>query len=124
MSSCCENMSATSGNYSESSERNYEGTLCRLCMKMNDYYYNIFTSVVASEIPVEDALYDLIDLRVSAGLHFSCFLVLILFRSMNPFSARSLKSVAYVFIVFLGCCGRWPAHQFMSTMFEKADRIQ
>ncbi|XP_046408771.1 uncharacterized protein LOC124173296 [Ischnura elegans] len=60
-------MSATTGNYSECLYRNSEGTPCRLCMKKNDYYYNIFTSIVARQITVEDALYDLVDLKVAVG---------------------------------------------------------
>ncbi|XP_046407834.1 zinc finger protein 16-like isoform X2 [Ischnura elegans] len=62
-----ENMSATIENSSESSGRIHEGTLCRLCMKKNNYYYNIFTSTIARQITVADALYDLVDLNVAVG---------------------------------------------------------
>ncbi|XP_046408535.1 uncharacterized protein LOC124173055 [Ischnura elegans] len=67
MSYCSETMSITIGDFSESSGKYSESTPCRLCMKKNDYYYNIFTSVVASQITVEDALYDLVDLKVAVG---------------------------------------------------------
>ncbi|XP_046407398.1 uncharacterized protein LOC124172039 isoform X1 [Ischnura elegans] len=68
MSYCSENMSITIGDFSESSESNSEGTPCRLCMKKYDYYYyNIFTSTVASQITVKDALYDLVGLKVAVG---------------------------------------------------------
>ncbi|XP_046407838.1 zinc finger protein 813-like isoform X3 [Ischnura elegans] len=67
MSYFFENMSATIENSSESSGRIHEGTLCRLCMKKNNYYYNIFTSTIARQITVADALYDLVDLNVAVG---------------------------------------------------------
>ncbi|XP_046408816.1 uncharacterized protein LOC124173329 [Ischnura elegans] len=67
MSYCSESMSITIGDFSESSGKYSESTPCRRCMKKNDYYYNIFTSVVASQITVEDALYDLVDLKVAVG---------------------------------------------------------
>ncbi|XP_046407374.1 uncharacterized protein LOC124172018 [Ischnura elegans] len=52
-------MSVTAG-------RNSEGTPCRLCMKKNDnYYYNIFTSNLASTMTVEDAIHELVGLRVA-----------------------------------------------------------
>ncbi|XP_046407586.1 uncharacterized protein LOC124172206 isoform X3 [Ischnura elegans] len=61
-------MSITIGDFSESSESNSEGTPCRLCMKKYDYYYyNLFTSTVASQITVKDALYDLVGLKVAVG---------------------------------------------------------
>ncbi|XP_046408533.1 uncharacterized protein LOC124173053 isoform X2 [Ischnura elegans] len=46
---------------------NSEGTPCRLCMKKNDYFHNIFTSIVASQTTVENALFDLVDLKVAVG---------------------------------------------------------
>ncbi|XP_046408593.1 zinc finger protein 182-like isoform X2 [Ischnura elegans] len=64
---CSESMSITIGDFSKSSERNSEGTPCRLCMKKNDYFHNIFTSIVTSQITVEDALYHLVDLKVAVG---------------------------------------------------------
>ncbi|XP_046407874.1 uncharacterized protein LOC124172479 [Ischnura elegans] len=67
MSYFIEKMSATIENFSESSGRIHEGTLCRLCMKKNNYYYNIFTSTIARQITVADALYDLVDLNVAVG---------------------------------------------------------
>ncbi|XP_046407530.1 uncharacterized protein LOC124172157 isoform X2 [Ischnura elegans] len=36
-------------------------------MKKYDYYYYVFTSIVSSEITVEDALYDLVELKVAVG---------------------------------------------------------
>ncbi|XP_046407359.1 uncharacterized protein LOC124172006 isoform X2 [Ischnura elegans] len=60
-------MSALPGNYSESSERSFEGTQCRLCMKKNDYFCNIFTSNVACRVTVKDALHGLLGLEVAVG---------------------------------------------------------
>ncbi|XP_046405063.1 uncharacterized protein LOC124170387 [Ischnura elegans] len=67
MSYCCENMSALPGNYSESSERSSEDTQCRLCMKKNYYYYNIFTSNVACRVTVKDTMHGLLGLEVAVG---------------------------------------------------------
>ena len=58
---------------SDSSERNSESTLCRLCMKNNDSYYNIFTSNVACEMTVKDGLHDLVGLQVSGKFQFIDF---------------------------------------------------
>ncbi|XP_046408809.1 uncharacterized protein LOC124173324 isoform X1 [Ischnura elegans] len=41
--------------------------LCRLCMKNNDYYYNIFTSNVACRVTVKDAMHGLLGLEVAVG---------------------------------------------------------
>ncbi|XP_046407360.1 uncharacterized protein LOC124172006 isoform X3 [Ischnura elegans] len=60
-------MSALPGNYSESSERSFEGTQCRLCMKKNDYFCNIFTSNVACRVTVKDALHGLLGLESVQG---------------------------------------------------------
>ncbi|XP_046407447.1 zinc finger protein with KRAB and SCAN domains 1-like [Ischnura elegans] len=40
---------------------------CRLCMKNNDYYYNIFTSNVACRVTVKDAMHGLLGLEVAVG---------------------------------------------------------
>ncbi|XP_046404931.1 uncharacterized protein LOC124170251 [Ischnura elegans] len=88
MSYCCENMSITTANSSESSERNFEGTLCRLCMKENDYYYNIFFSIAGSQITVKGALGDFVDLQVAVGdgLHATiCTLCLKKLVEVNDF---------------------------------------
>ncbi|XP_046408620.1 uncharacterized protein LOC124173148 [Ischnura elegans] len=53
--------------FSTSSERNSEDTLCRLCMKNNDYFYNIFTSNVPCRMTVKDAINGLLGLEVTVG---------------------------------------------------------
>ncbi|XP_046407468.1 uncharacterized protein LOC124172107 [Ischnura elegans] len=59
-------MSVTTVPFSDYSGRNSEGTPCRLCMKKNDnYYYNIFTSNLASTMTVEYAIHELVGLRVA-----------------------------------------------------------
>ncbi|XP_046407402.1 uncharacterized protein LOC124172041 [Ischnura elegans] len=60
-------MNSTAGIFTASSERKSEKTLCRLCMKDDDYYYNIFTSNVARRITVKDALNGLLGLVVAVG---------------------------------------------------------
>ncbi|XP_046408156.1 uncharacterized protein LOC124172727 [Ischnura elegans] len=60
-------MSRTTVILSDSSGSNSEATLCRLCMKNNDSYYNIFTSNVTCEITVKDGLHDLVGLQVALG---------------------------------------------------------
>ena len=67
---CSKNMNRTTGIFTDSSERNSESSLCRLCRKNHDYYYNIFTSIVACKITVKDALHDFIGLQVSGKLYF------------------------------------------------------
>ncbi|XP_046408567.1 uncharacterized protein LOC124173100 [Ischnura elegans] len=58
-------MSATTVAFSEYSAKNSEGTPCRLCMKINDTYRNIFTSNIASTMTVEDAIHELVGLLVA-----------------------------------------------------------
>ncbi|XP_046405105.1 uncharacterized protein LOC124170428 [Ischnura elegans] len=97
MSHCSESMSITIGDFSESSGKYSESTPCRLCMKKNDYYYHIFTSVVASQITVEDALYDLVDLKVAVGDGLPatlCALCLEKLIEFNDFRNVCHKSVA------------------------------
>ncbi|XP_046407448.1 uncharacterized protein LOC124172085 [Ischnura elegans] len=60
-------MTCTTENSSDSSERNTDSALCRLCRKNHDYHYNIFTSNVTCEITVKDALHDLVGLQVALG---------------------------------------------------------
>ncbi|XP_046408085.1 zinc finger protein 84-like [Ischnura elegans] len=60
-------MSLTTAIFSNMSERSSTAILCRLCMLKNHSNFNIFTSKVASQMTVEDALHDLIGLRVAAG---------------------------------------------------------
>ncbi|XP_046407939.1 zinc finger protein 37 homolog [Ischnura elegans] len=60
-------MNRNAGIFSTSSERNSEDTLCRLCMKNNDYFYNIFTANVACRMTVKDAINGLLGLEVTVG---------------------------------------------------------
>ncbi|XP_046407450.1 uncharacterized protein LOC124172087 [Ischnura elegans] len=60
-------MNRTAGIFTASSERDSVGTLCRLCMKNNDYFYNIFTSNVACRMTVKDAINGLLGLEVAVG---------------------------------------------------------
>ncbi|XP_046408162.1 zinc finger protein 35-like isoform X2 [Ischnura elegans] len=60
-------MSCIPGIFTYLSEWNSKSTLCRLCMKDNDSYYNIFTSNIECQISVEDVLLDLVGLKISVG---------------------------------------------------------
>ncbi|XP_046408605.1 uncharacterized protein LOC124173137 isoform X2 [Ischnura elegans] len=83
--------------FSESSGNHSESTPCRLCMKKYDYYYHIFTSIVSSEITVEDALYDLVELKgaVGDGLPgYLCALCLVKLIEFNDFRNICHKSDA------------------------------
>ncbi|XP_046408090.1 zinc finger protein 567-like [Ischnura elegans] len=60
-------MSRTTVTLSDSLEINSGSALCRICMKNNDSYYNIFTSNVACEMTVKDVLHDLVGLQVAMG---------------------------------------------------------
>ncbi|XP_046408071.1 zinc finger protein 2 homolog isoform X2 [Ischnura elegans] len=60
-------MSLTTAIFSNLSEKSTTVPLCRLCMQKNHSNFNIFTSNVASQMTVEDALHDLIGLRVAMG---------------------------------------------------------
>ncbi|XP_046407558.1 zinc finger protein 184-like [Ischnura elegans] len=79
-------MSALPGNYSESSERSSEGTQCRLCMKKNDYYYNIFTSNVACRVTVKDAMHGLLGLEVAVGDGLPTILCPVCLKKLTEFS--------------------------------------
>ncbi|XP_046408154.1 uncharacterized protein LOC124172726 [Ischnura elegans] len=60
-------MSLATAIFSNLSERSTTVPLCRLCMQKNLSNLNIFTSNVACQMTVEDALHDLIGLRVAVG---------------------------------------------------------
>ncbi|XP_046408786.1 zinc finger protein 569-like [Ischnura elegans] len=79
-------MNRTAGIFSTSSERNSEDTLCRLCMKNNDYYYNIFTSNVACRITVKDAINGLLGLEVTVGDGLPTTLCSLCLKKLTEFS--------------------------------------
>ncbi|XP_046407385.1 zinc finger protein 665-like [Ischnura elegans] len=79
-------MNRTAGIFSVSSERNSENTLCRLCMKNNDCYYNIFTSNVACRITVKDALHGLLGLEVGLGDGLPTTLCPLCLKKLTEFS--------------------------------------
>ncbi|XP_046407780.1 zinc finger protein 271-like isoform X1 [Ischnura elegans] len=60
-------MNPSAGSFTPSSETDSEGTLCRLCMKDNNYYYDIFTYNVACRITAKDAINGLLGLEVAVG---------------------------------------------------------
>ncbi|XP_046407524.1 zinc finger protein 271-like isoform X2 [Ischnura elegans] len=60
-------MSRTIGIITDSTERNSESDVCRLCRKNHYYYCNLFTSNVEYEISVKHALHDLVGLQVDEG---------------------------------------------------------
>ncbi|XP_046407647.1 uncharacterized protein LOC124172273 [Ischnura elegans] len=90
-------MNRTAGIFTASSERNSEGTMCRLCMKNNDYYFNIFTSIVACGITTKDALKSLLGLEVAVGDGLPttmCPLCLRKLTELSVFKMTSLESDA------------------------------
>ncbi|XP_046404810.1 zinc finger protein 12-like [Ischnura elegans] len=80
------NMNRTAGICAASSERDSEGTLCRLCMKNNDYYYNIYTSNVACRVTVKDALKSLLGLEVAVGDGLPTTLCPLCLKKLTEFS--------------------------------------
>ncbi|XP_046407943.1 uncharacterized protein LOC124172542 [Ischnura elegans] len=90
-------MNRTAGILTTSSERNSENTLCRLCMKNNDYFYNIFTSNVACRMTVKDAINGLLGLEVAVGDGLPttmCPLCLRKLTELSVFKMTSLESDA------------------------------
>ncbi|XP_046407855.1 zinc finger protein 558-like [Ischnura elegans] len=90
-------MNRTAGILTTSSERNSENTLCRLCMKNNDYFYNIFTSNVACRMTVKDAIKGLLGLEVAVGDGLPttmCPLCLRKLTELSVFKMTSLESDA------------------------------
>ncbi|XP_046408724.1 uncharacterized protein LOC124173247 isoform X1 [Ischnura elegans] len=79
-------MNRTAGIFSTSSGRNSEDTLCRLCMKNNDYFYNIFTSNVACRMTVKDALNGLLGLEVAVGDGLPTTLCPLCLKKLTEFS--------------------------------------
>ncbi|XP_046407985.1 uncharacterized protein LOC124172586 isoform X2 [Ischnura elegans] len=79
-------MSRTAGIFTALSGRNSEGTVCRLCLKNNYYYYNIFTSNVAYRITVEDSLNDLLGLQVAVGDGLPTTLCPLCLKKLTEFS--------------------------------------
>ncbi|XP_046408133.1 endothelial zinc finger protein induced by tumor necrosis factor alpha-like isoform X2 [Ischnura elegans] len=86
-------MSLTTGIFADSSEMNSEVTLCRLCMKSNRNYYNIFASNIACQITVEDALHDLIGLRVALGDGLPVCICAVCFEKLLEFN--DFKKICY-----------------------------
>ncbi|XP_046407655.1 zinc finger protein 3 homolog isoform X1 [Ischnura elegans] len=60
--------------------------LCRLCMKNNDYYYNIFTSDVACRVTVKDAMHGLLGLEVAVGDGLPTTLCPVCWNKLTEFS--------------------------------------
>ncbi|XP_046407381.1 zinc finger protein 271-like isoform X2 [Ischnura elegans] len=60
-------MSRTMGIFTNSTERNSESDVCRLCRKNHYYFCNLFTSNVEYEISVKHVLHDLVGLQVDEG---------------------------------------------------------
>ncbi|XP_046408697.1 uncharacterized protein LOC124173204 [Ischnura elegans] len=60
--------------------------LCRLCMKNNDYYYNIFTSNVACRVTVKDAMHELLGLEVAVGDGLPSNLCPVCLKKLTEFS--------------------------------------
>ncbi|XP_046407592.1 zinc finger protein 271-like isoform X2 [Ischnura elegans] len=60
-------MSRTIGIFTDSTERNSESDVCRLCRKNQYHYCNLFTSNAEYEISVKHALHDLVGLQVDEG---------------------------------------------------------
>ncbi|XP_046407567.1 zinc finger protein 271-like isoform X1 [Ischnura elegans] len=60
-------MSRTIGIFTNSTERNSESDVCRLCRKNHYYFCNLFTSNVEYEISVKHVLHDLVGLQVDEG---------------------------------------------------------
>ncbi|XP_046407756.1 zinc finger protein 271-like isoform X2 [Ischnura elegans] len=60
-------MSRTIGVFTNSTERNSESDVCRLCRKNHYYFCNLFTSNVEYEISVKHVLHDLVGLQVDEG---------------------------------------------------------
>ncbi|XP_046407937.1 uncharacterized protein LOC124172535 [Ischnura elegans] len=79
-------MNRTAGIFTASSERDSEGTMCRLCMKNNDYFYNIYTSNVACRITVKDAINGLLGLEVAVGDGLPTTLCPLCLKKLTEFS--------------------------------------
>ncbi|XP_046407697.1 zinc finger protein 271-like isoform X2 [Ischnura elegans] len=79
-------MNRTAGIFSTSSERDSVGTRCRLCMKNNDYFYNIFTSNVACRMTVKDAINGLLGLEVAVGDGLPTTLCPLCLKKLTEFS--------------------------------------
>ncbi|XP_046408702.1 zinc finger protein 182-like isoform X1 [Ischnura elegans] len=79
-------MNRTAGIFSTSSERNSEDTLCRLCMKNNGYFYNIFTSNVACRMTVKNAINGLLGLEVAVGDGLPTTLCPLCLKKLTEFS--------------------------------------
>ncbi|XP_046407672.1 uncharacterized protein LOC124172289 [Ischnura elegans] len=79
-------MNRIAGIFTASSESNSEGTLCRLCMNNNDYYYNIFTSKVACRISVKDVINALLGLQVAVGDGLPTTLCPLCLKKLTEFS--------------------------------------
>ncbi|XP_046404923.1 uncharacterized protein LOC124170244 [Ischnura elegans] len=79
-------MNRTAGIFSTSSERNSEDTLCRLCMKNNDYFYNIFTSNVACRMTAKNAINGLLGLEVAVGDGLPTTLCALCLQNLTEFS--------------------------------------
>ncbi|XP_046408008.1 uncharacterized protein LOC124172609 [Ischnura elegans] len=79
-------MNRTAGIFTASSERDSEGTMCRLCMKNNDYFYNIYTSNVACRITVKDAINGLLGLEVAVGDGLPTTLCALCLKKLTEFS--------------------------------------
>ncbi|XP_046408788.1 zinc finger protein 2 homolog [Ischnura elegans] len=79
-------MNRTAGIFSPSPGRNSEDTLCRLCMKNNDYFYNIFTSNVACRMTVKDAINGLLGLEVAVGDGLPTTLCPLCLKKLTEFS--------------------------------------
>ncbi|XP_046408787.1 uncharacterized protein LOC124173312 [Ischnura elegans] len=79
-------MNRSAGIFTASSERDSVGTLCRLCMKNNDYYYNIFTFNVACRMTVKDAIYGLLGLEVAVGDGLPTTLCPLCLKKLTEFS--------------------------------------
>ncbi|XP_046407747.1 zinc finger protein 271-like [Ischnura elegans] len=79
-------MNHTAGIFSTSSGRNSEDTLCRLCMKNRDYFYNIYTSNVAYRMTVKDAINGLLGLEVAVGDGLPTTLCPLCLKKLTEFS--------------------------------------
>ncbi|XP_046407640.1 zinc finger protein 37-like [Ischnura elegans] len=79
-------MNRSAGIFTASSERDSVGTLCRLCMKNNDYYYNILASNVACRITAKDAINGLLGLEVAVGDGLPTTLCPLCLKNLTEFS--------------------------------------
>ncbi|XP_046405057.1 uncharacterized protein LOC124170379 [Ischnura elegans] len=86
-------MNRSAGIFTASSERDSVGTLCRLCMKNNDYYYNIFTFNVACRMTVKDAIYGLLGLEVAVGDGLPTTLCPLCLKQLTEFSIFKMTSL-------------------------------